>query len=117
MTDWKLEQEGYVKAYQILQGSSYVNVNGTTYFGAATLPNTQISGVSETNIVHSPLITDDFTFNGNSIVTIQLPYNTFYAVDTPIVMSAVDSSNSTKPRLFFSFLNSVTTLNGPNYNA
>ena len=117
LTDWQMEQNGYVKAYQVLQGSSYVNVSGTTYFGGAKLPNTQVSGVPEINQIMAPLISDDFTFNGPNIVTYQLPYNTFFAVDTPILLSAVDINNPSKPRIFFTLMNNVTLFNGPNYNA
>jgi len=117
LTDWQMEQNGYVKAYQVLQGSAYVNISGTTYFGGAKLPNTQVSGVSETNQVTAPLISNDFTFNGPNIVTYQLPYNTFFAVDTPIVLSAVDENNPAKPRVYFTLLNNVTLYNGPNYSA
>jgi hypothetical protein len=118
LTNWQFEKAGYVKSYQILQGSAYVNVGGTTYFGGAKLPNTQVSGVSELTAVDVPLISDDFTYNsGTSIRTYQMPYNTFYAVDTPIVISAVDSSNAQAPRIYFTLLNNVTMYNGPNYNA
>lgn len=118
LTDWQMEQNGYVKAYQVLQGSAYVNVSGKTYFGGTTLPNTQVSGVPETNQVMSPLISNDFTFNGpNYIETYQLPYNTFFAVDTPIVLSAVDAHNPSQPRIYFTLMNNVTLFNGPNYNA
>ena len=117
LSNWQMEQNGYVKAYQVLQGSAYVNVSGTTYFGGAKLPNTQVSGVPETNQVMSPLITNDFTFNGTNIETYQLPYNTFFAVDTPIVLSAVDVYNISQPRIYFTLLNNVTLFNGPNYNA
>jgi hypothetical protein len=117
LSNWQMEQNGYVKAYQVLQGSAYVNVSGTTYFGGAKLPNTQVSGVPETNQVMSPLITNDFTFNGTNIETYQLPYNTFFAVDTPIVLSAVDVNNPAEPRIYFTLLNNVTLFNGPNYNA
>jgi hypothetical protein len=121
LTDWKLEQKGYVKAYQILQGSSYVNVGNSTYFGAAKEPYTQVSGVSEQIEVASPLISGDFTYNGtdasgNGIITYQLPYNTFYAVDTPIVLSAVDTAHPNAPKIYFTLLNNVTLYNGPNYN-
>lgn len=122
LTNWQFEKAGYVKSYQILQGSAYVNVGGTTYFGGAKLPNTQVSGVSELTAVDLPLITDDFTFGteeepGDPITTYQMPYNTFYAVDTPIVISAVDSSNAETPRIYFTLMNNVTMYNGPNYNA
>lgn len=118
LTDWRFEQAGYAKAYQILQGSAYVNVNGTTYFGAAKLLNTQVSGVPDLTAVSVPLISNDFTYNsGTSITTYQMPYNTFYAVDTPIIISAVDSSNAETPRVYFTLMNNVTVYNGPNYNA
>jgi hypothetical protein len=117
LTDWQMEQNGYVKAYQVLQGSSYVNVSGKTYFGGTTLPNTQVSGEKETSQVMSPLITNDFTFNGPLIETYRLPYNTFFAVDTPIVLSAVDTNNPSNPRIYFTLLNNVTLFNGPNYSA
>ena len=42
LTEWELEQQGSVKLYQILQGSRYTNINGTTYFGGASLLNTKI---------------------------------------------------------------------------
>jgi hypothetical protein len=118
LTQWQMEQNGYVKAYQVLQGSSYVNVGGVTYYGGTTMPNTQVSGESETSEINSPLINGDFTFNGpNTIKTYKLPYNTFYAVDTPIVLSAVDSNNPAQPRIYFTLLNNATLFNGPNYNA
>lgn len=117
LTNWRLEEEGYAKAYQVIQGSSYVNVSGKTYFGAAALPNTQIAGVGETTLVNSPLITCDFIFNGSPIQTYQMSYNTFYAVDTPIVLSAIDSSSTSDNRIYFTLLNNVTVMNGPNYPA
>lgn len=118
LTNWQFEQPGYAKSYQILQGSAYVNVGDATYFGAAKLLNTQVSGVPELTAVDVPLISDDFTYNsGTSITTYQMPYNTFYAVDTPIVVSAVDSGNVEAPRIYFTLMNNVTMYNGPNYNA
>jgi hypothetical protein len=117
LTDWRFEQTGFAKCYQVLQGSSYVNVGNATYFGAAQAPNSQISGVSTTSAIQTPLISNDFTFNGSNVTAYQLPYNTFYVVDTPIVISAVDSSNPQTPRIYFTLLNNVTLFNGPNYNA
>jgi hypothetical protein len=122
LTDWRFEKAGYVKSYQILQGSSYVNVGTTTYFGGSKLPNTQVSGVSELTAVSLPLITNDFTYGSGagpytSIVTYKMTYNTFYAVDTPIVISAVDTSNAQIPRIYFTLMNNVTMYNGPNYDA
>jgi hypothetical protein len=116
LTDWKFEQPGYVKGYQVLEGSRYTTVNGTTYFGAASMPYIQVSGVSALTKVNEPLITCDFTFNGPTIEAYQLPYNTFYAVDTPIVVSAIDANNPAANRIYFTLLNAVTLYNNPNYN-
>jgi hypothetical protein len=116
LTDWIFEQEGSVKLYQILQGSRYTNVNGTTYFGGTKQLNTQISGVGQTSIINSPLISNDFTYDGEAgtLQTIQMTYNTFCAVDTPIVLSAVDSSNPDNGRIYFTIQNNVTMYNSPN---
>jgi hypothetical protein len=116
LADWKFEQAGYVKAYQVLEGSRYTNVNGTTYFGAASVPYTQVSGVSAFAEMNEPLITDDFTFEGPTISAYRLPYNTFYAVDTPIVMSAIDTNHIDNGRIYFSLLNATTLFNNPNYS-
>ena len=113
LTGWRLESTGYVKTYQILQGSSYITINGTTYMGAAAQPKTQISGESTFQQVLEPLLSDDFTFNGANITTIQMPYNTFCAIDTPITISAIDSSNPTAERIYFTLANQVTMNNSP----
>jgi len=112
LTNWRMEQNGYVKIYQILQGSSYMNKNGTAYFGASGGVNTNISGVANTTEVYSPLMTNDFQFNGSIITTYQMPYNTFCAVDSPITISAIDSNNPTNGRIFFTLLNNVGVFNG-----
>jgi hypothetical protein len=117
LTDWRFEKSGYVKQYQILQGSAYVNVGGTTYFGAALKPTTQVSGVGGTSLIQNPLISNDFTFNSGTIIpTYRLAYNTFYAIDTPIVISCVDSNNVAADRIYFTLMNNVTVYNGPNYD-
>ncbi len=118
LANWQLEQSGYTKTYQLLQGSSYVNVSGTTYFGGAAVPASQVAGVPSLTTVTTPLISDDFTYNtsAGTINTLQMPYNTFCAVDTPIVISAVDTNNPTDPRIYFTLLNNVTMYNGPNYS-
>jgi hypothetical protein len=118
--EWQLENNGYVKVYQTLQGSGYTNVNGTVYFGGTTNSDTQVSGDPKLTIVRSPLITGDFTYNGTPITTLRMPYNTFCAVDTPIVISAVDTSHTyansdENPRIYFTLLNNVALFNGPNY--
>ncbi len=116
LTDWRLESEGFVKTYQLLQGSAYVNVNGTMYFGAAKLPDTEVSGVDKYTLLNSPLISNDFTYNGTNIPTYQMPYNSFCAIDTPITISAIDSSNpEPDTRVYFTLQNNVTMYNGPNY--
>lgn len=116
LTDWKFEQSGFAKSYQVLQGNSYVDISNTVYFGGTTTPYEQVSGIGEITPVESPLITDDFTFNGPKILTYQLPYNRYYAVDTPIIISAVDSSHPDTPRIYFTLLNGVSVNNNPNYN-
>jgi len=114
---WRLEKSGYVKIYQTLQGSGYITRNGTTYFGGSDSSDTQISGDAQLISIQSPLINGDFTYNSTtSIPTIRMPYNTFCAVDTPIVISAVDLSNPENGRLYFTLLNNVTLYNGPNYS-
>ena len=107
LTGWQLEQNGSVKMYQVLQGSRYTNINGTTYFGGTSLLNTQISGVASTTLVQSPIITNDFTYNSSTgtLTSYQMPYNTYYAVDEPIVISAVDSSNPANGRIYFTLQN------------
>lgn len=116
LTNWRFEKPGYVKLYQLVQGSQYVNVGGTTYFGAQTEQNTAINGVSEVTQVSQNLINNDFTYDGAQINTYAMPYNTFYAVDTPIVLSAVDSSAvDPSKRLYFTLQNNVTMYNGPNF--
>jgi hypothetical protein len=116
LSDWKFEQGGFVRLYQVLQGDLNTNVGLEMYFGATLGTPSQVSGVSDLTLVQSPLITSDFTFNGSLIPTYQMPYNTFYAIDTPIVLSAIDTANIEQPRLYFTLLNTVTLNNGPNYN-
>jgi len=116
LTGWQFESPGYVKLYQLVQGSQYVNVNGTTYFGGQTQANTATNGVGTLTPATSYLISNDFTYNGTPITTFQLPYNTFYAIDTPIVISATDSS-ATDPtkRIYFTLQNNVAMYNAPNF--
>jgi hypothetical protein len=117
LTNWRLENPGYVKQYQLVQGSQYVNVGGTTYFGGQTVNNTATNGVGEFTEVTTNLISNDFTYNGPTIPAYQLPYNTFYAVDTPIVISAVDTAAADPAkRIYFTLQNNVTIYNGPNYS-
>jgi hypothetical protein len=115
LTDWRLEQEGSVKLYQILQGSRYTNINGTTYFGGTSQLNTQISGTGVSSLIDSPIIVDDFKYNGESgsIPTIQMTYNTFCAVNIPIVLSAIDLTNPGNGRVYFTLQNNVTMYNSP----
>jgi hypothetical protein len=116
LDNWNLEQGGFVKMYQVLQGDLNTAVGGAMYFGGTRSKTSQVSGVGDLTLIQSPLITSDFTFNGSLIPTYQMPYNTFYAVDTPIVLSAVDTANIEQPRMYFTLLNNVTLYNGPNYN-
>jgi len=116
LQQWRLEKGGYVKIYQTLQGSGYITKYGTTYFGGSDSANNQVSGVAELTSVQSPLIDNDFTYNSvTTIPTIQMPYNTFCAADTPIVISAVDLTNPANGRIYFTLLNNVTMYNMPNF--
>ena len=116
LTDWRLDQEGYVKIYQLLQGSQFVNVGGSTYFGGQTTIPSAVNGVSTYTPLGVKSISNDFTYNSSNILTVyQMPYNTFCAVDSPIIISAVDSSNPASPRVYFTLLNGVAVYNGPVY--
>lgn len=115
LSDWRLEQQGYAKVYQLIQGSQYVDVGGDIYFGAQTNVPSAINGVPELTAVPQNLITDDFEFNGTPVTAYQMPYNTFYAIDTPIVLSAIDTHNPAYPRLYFTLLNNAFVLNNINY--
>lgn len=117
LTDWRFEQKGFAKAYQVTQNRLYSSVNGTSYFGGASELMPQVAGVGTSKIIKEPLITDDFTFEGDLIDTYQMKYNTFYVVDTPIVLSAVDTSNPEQPRIYFNLLNSVSVLNNPDFSS
>lgn len=114
LTNFKLVQPGWAKQYQIYGGSQYVKVGTTTYFGAQTLTNTEVNGVPTLTSVPTPLISNDFTYNGTPVTAYQLPYNTFWVLDTPLVFSAVDTNNPTTP-LYFTLYNGVNVLNGPNW--
>ena len=115
LSSWKIEQPGYVKLYQIIQVGQYINVSGVVYFGAQGQGDTSINGVSSLTRVSQNLITDDFSYNGASVDAYQMPYNTFYAVDTPIVISAIDSANPQSPRLYFTLFNNAVILGNINY--
>lgn len=117
LDDWVFEEPGFARMYQVLQGDLNTAVGTEIYFGASRSKHTQVCGVSNTTLVQSPLITGDFTYNGSHIPTYQMPYNTFYAIDTPIVLSAVDTANIEQPRMYFTLLNNVTLYNGPNYSS
>jgi hypothetical protein len=113
LTNWRLEQKGTAKLYQVLQGSRYTNINGVTYFGGVSQLNTQVSGVGIGTEVASPIITNDFTFNSTTgtVATYQMPYNTFYAINDPVVISAIDSSNPSSGRLYFTLQNMTSMTN------
>ncbi len=115
LTDWKLEQQGYAKLYQLIQASQYVDVGGVVYFGGQTNTPSAINGVPDLTAVVQNLISDDFEYNGTPVTAYQMPYNTFYAIDTPIVISAIDTNNPAYPRLFFTLFNNAVVMNNINY--
>jgi len=116
LTNFKTETSGYVKQYQVVYGNQYNNTGGKLYFGASATPNPGTGGVSSLVQTTSPniSITDPYKYDGPAITTYQQPYNTFYAIDTPITISAIDSSNNTK--IYFVLQNSVAVYNSPNFN-
>lgn len=111
LTNWTLESGGSVRLYQILQGNNMTNINNTVYIGGSSLPNSKIAGVSDLTVVTTPLITTDFVYNGPGITTYQMPYNTFYAFDKPVVISAIDSNRPANGRIYFTLSNSSTVSN------
>jgi len=113
LTNWQFETEGYVKIYQILNGSQQNSVSGVSYFGGNAELDTQIAGVASTAPLVSNLISNDFTFNGLPITTYRMPYNTFCAVDSPIIISAIDSTHPESGRIYFTLKNSVAMNNSP----
>lgn len=117
LTQFTLEKTGWAKQYQIQYGNQYTNVNGAIYFGGSNDENPGTAGVSVLTQVSSPLLssTENFTYNGASIQTWQQPYNTFFAIDTPIVISAIDTSNGDK-KVYFTLHNSVSQFNAPVFN-
>ena len=116
LEDWRLDQEGYVKLYQLLQGSQFTNVGSSTYFGGQTTIPSAVNGVSEYVPLGVKSISNDFTYNSDNILNVyRMPYNTFCAVDSPIIISAVDSGNPSSPRVYFTLLNGVAVYNGPVY--
>lgn len=116
LTNFIVEQPGWAKEYQIYGGSQYVKSGTVTYFGAQSLNNTQINGLPTTQAVTVPLISNDFEYNGPANVTAwQLPYNTFWVMDTPLVFSATDSNNPSAGKLYFTLYNGVVVMNGPNW--
>ena len=118
LTDFNLEASGFTKQYQIVYGNQYNNVNGRMYFGGTINSTPGVGGVNVLTQTTSPniSITDPYTYDGTPpITTYQQPYNTFYAIDTPITISAIDSSNNGL-KLYFVLQNSVAVYNSPNYS-
>lgn len=117
LTNFTLEKPGWAKQYQVIYGNQYTNVNGAIYFGGTNTENPGLAGVSVLTAVSSPLLsaTENFTYNGSAISTWQQPYNTFFGIDTPIVISAVDTSNN-DTKVFFTLQNSVSNYNAPVFN-
>jgi hypothetical protein len=114
LTNWNFEEKGSVRLYQILQGNNMTNLNNTVYIGGTSSANNSIAGVSDLKLVISPLITNDFVYNGTGIATYQMPYNTFYAFEKPAVISAIDSNNLGNGRIYFTLSNGSTVSNVSN---
>jgi len=117
LTDFNLESSGYTKQYQVVYGNQYNNTNGVLYFGGTTNSIPGVGGVNVLTQTTSPniSISETYTYDGSPLTTYQQPYNTFYAIDTPITISAIDSSNN-NTKLYFVLQNSVGVYNSPNFN-
>lgn len=117
LTSFTLEKTGWAKQYQIVYGNQYTNVNGALYFGATNDANQGIGGVPTQTTTTAPNIstTASHTYNGTALPVVQQVYNTFFAIDTPITISAIDTSNGDK-KVYFTLMNAVSNYNGPVYN-
>jgi hypothetical protein len=117
LTDFNLEESGYAKQYQVVYGNQYNIINGKLIFGGTRNSTPGVGGVNVLTQTTSPNIStsDSYTYDGSPLRTYQQPYNTFYAIDTPIVISAIDSTNG-DTKLYFVLQNSVAVYNSPNYS-
>jgi hypothetical protein len=117
LTNFDVVSMGYAKQYQIVYGNQYNNVSGRLYFGGTGTSTPGTGGVDSLIQVTSPNInvSKAYTYDGSPLPTYQQPYNTFYAIDTPIIISAVDSSNEST-KLYFTLQNQTTTYNSPNFS-
>jgi hypothetical protein len=114
LQNFQLVKTGWAKQYQITNAKQNVNKNGTLYFGGNTNGPQAISlgGVAELSRVTSPNLSStlNYYYNGESLPTWQQSYNTFYALDTPVVISAVDVNNN-NTTIYFSLENPVQVYN------
>jgi hypothetical protein len=117
LQNFSLEDSGYAKQYQVVYGNQYNNVNGKLIFGGTKSSNPGMGGVNTVSSIVSPniSITQPYTYDDlvNPITTYQQPYNTFYAIDTPMTISAVDDTGN---RLYFVLQNPVSVFNAPNFS-
>jgi hypothetical protein len=125
----KLTQEQIKQNYDALkhvyENGNIVTSNLILYFNPGSLLSYTGSGTTVNDLTGNSLngtmsnITYNqtyFTFNGTTVPAYQLPYNTYYAVDTPIVISAIDANHESNGRIYFTLLNAATLYNNPNYN-
>ena len=114
LDNFKLEQTAWAKQYQITNANQNANVNGVLYFGAnpTKLQNSGVGGVAKLTEVSVPNLSSTLTsvYNGSPLTAWQQPYNTFYALDTPLIISAIDTNNS-NTKLYFTLENTVQLYN------
>jgi hypothetical protein len=116
LDDFRLETPGYARKYQVVNGNLYTIVNGALYFGGTSTQANSIGGVDSLSALQAPLLSgtdlpnNEVIYDGDSIRVYQLPYNTFYAIDSPVIISAVDRNND-DTRIFLTLQNNVTVYN------
>lgn len=114
LQDFSLVQSGWARQYQLINRNQTTHTNGILYFGANTtgVQETSLGGVASSSMIQSPNIseTQSYTYDGSLLPTWQQPYNTFYAIDTPIVFSAIDVNNN-NTLLYFTFENTAQVYN------
>lgn len=115
LTNFSVTTKGYARQYQVVNGNMYTNVNGSIYFGGTNVQNGTIGGVSVKSTQSAPLVSgvdlgrNEIIYNGTSITTYQLPYNTFFAIDSPVTIKATDSTSGNT--LYFTLQNTTSVYN------
>jgi hypothetical protein len=114
LQNFQLVKTGWAKQYQITNANQNVVKDDILYFGGNTSGSQAISlgGVSNLSKIQSPNLSStlNYVYDGEPLPTWQQPYNTFYALDTPLIISAVDLNNN-NTTIYFSLENTVQVYN------